>query len=695
MGFLVDLVIGIVPKRIVVGCSMDAAESSLLKFLQKQNLLLKNLPEDVAFQPPLMESLEAEGYINSVNCLSCFYEKLGFPIFSLTKTSIATSVLLFDSPRLECIPTWRWSQYRSFPIEATEEKIRIAVSNPFDTDWVKSLSFELGKKVEIEVTLDSHVKAVLAARNHKQIDIELPDSPTLQPQVQEEANLTHSDPSAAPVVKLVDRIFTESIERGASDIHISPEQSDTHVRIRVDGLLQPLLTVPRGFHAATISRIKLLGSMDIAEKRKPQDGRLRLKTGSGSKDLRISSAPTAHGENIVIRILGGEKAQLDFSSLGMPNTIEEQFYRMLSTTSRVVLVTGPTGSGKTSTLYSALQWKNDGKHNIITIEDPIEYRIAGISQIQVNPKIDLSFAEGLRSILRQDPDVIMIGEIRDGETATIAMQSAQTGHLVLSTLHTNSAAAAITRLIDLGVPPFIVSSSLGGIVAQRLVRKKCTCTYTQDCEECHGTGYKGRTAIYSIIEINDEMREAIHRGASENEIETIAAKSGFVSLYDAAKKLVEDGITTNEEIDRVIGTKPQKQKPSPAKAQTSGLKKTKLLLVEDDPDTRWVMAQVFRDHLYDVIEAEDGIDGVKKVYDEVPDVIVSDLMMPKMNGLEFVQKLKNDNQTKSIPVLMLTAAGSEDNEIKSFGHGADDFVSKGSDVKILLARVQRLLSPRI
>lgn len=674
---------------------MDAAESSLLKFLQKQNLLLKNIPEDIEFKPPILESLEIEGYINPSECLKCFHEKLGFKIYTLTKSSIASAVLLFDSPRLENIPSWRWSQYRSFPIEVTDDKFRIAVSNPFDTDWVKALSFDLDKKIEIEVVLDSHVRAVLAARNHKQIDIELPESPTPQPTAQEETNLSITDPSAAPVVKLVDKIFTEAIDRGASDIHISPEQHDTHVRIRVDGLLQPLLTVPKGFHLATISRIKLLGSMDIAEKRKPQDGRLRLKTGSGTKDLRISSAPTAHGENIVIRVLGGEKADSDFSSLGMPSDIEEKFKRMLSTTSRVVLVTGPTGSGKTSTLYSALQWKNDGKHNIITIEDPIEYRIQGISQIQVNPKIDLDFAEGLRSILRQDPDVIMIGEIRDGETATIAMQSAQTGHLVLSTLHTNSAASAITRLIDLGVPPFIISSSLGGVIAQRLVRKRCKCTNSQECPECNGTGYKGRTAIYSVIEITDEIRDAIHRGVSENEIEALAAHSGFVSLYDAAKKLVEDGVTTHEEIERVIGAGPSRQKVTQAPVQSSGLKKTKLLLVEDDPDTRWVMAQVFRDHLYDVIEAEDGIDGVKKVYDEVPDVIVSDLMMPKMNGLEFVQKLKNDNQTKAIPVLMLTAAGSEDNEIKSFGHGADDFVSKGSDVKILLARVQRLLSPRI
>lgn len=653
----------------------------LLKFLEKEGLLTKSVEE-------LPENLRE---VCDDNLLAKkLSEKLRVPLFTISKSLLPSLVLLFDSVKFSEVPLSKWVEAGSFPVEASEKRVCVAVFNPFDLEWKNFLEFEIGSRIETVIASYSHVKAVLAARDRSDFDFELPDE-TKTEVIKEEAPVDAKGHEAAPIVKLVDKILRESIERHASDIHISPEQDGSPVRIRVDGLLQLLLTIPSGFHPAVVSRIKLLGGMDIAEKRRPQDGRLRIKAGETTKDLRLSTVPTQYGENLVIRVLGGEFQSITFDSLGMPEEIQVRLKKILSGTSRVILVTGPTGSGKSSTLYAALQYKNDGTHNIITIEDPVEYRIQGITQIQVNSKVELGFADGLRSVLRQDPDVIMIGEIRDGETATIAMQSAQTGHLVLSTLHTNSAPAAITRLIDMGVPGFVVAASLGGILAQRLVRKLCTCNKATECDQCHGTGFAGRTAVYSVLEITDEIRDAIHNNLPENEIEKLARSLGYISLQEAGEEILRRGITTKEEILRVLGDLPRLELKNEAK---TGLKKTKLLLVEDDPDTRWIMSEVFKEQLFEVKTAENGVDGIQKVYEEIPDIIVADLMMPKMSGLELVQRLKSDPRTNKIPVLILTAAGSEENEMTSFGHGVDDFVAKGSDVKILLARVQRLVSMR-
>lgn len=654
----------------------------LLKFIEKEGLLNKTVTE---------LPLDIREICDDQLVSKKLSEKLGIPLFSLSKGLLSSLVLLFDSVKFSEIPLSKWIDAGSFPVEASERRVCVAVFNPFDLEWKNFLEFEIGCRVEIVLASYSHVKAVHAARDRNDFDFELPDEKKTEI-IKEEAPVDSNNHEAAPIVKLVDKILRESIERHASDIHISPEQDGSPVRIRVDGLLQLLLTIPAGFHPAVVSRIKLLGGMDIAEKRRPQDGRLRIKASNATKDLRLSTVPTQYGENLVIRVLGGEFQSINFDSLGMPSEIQDRLKTMLKGTSRVILVTGPTGSGKSSTLYAALQYKNDGSHNIITIEDPVEYRLQGITQIQVNSKVELGFAEGLRSVLRQDPDVIMVGEIRDGETATIAMQSAQTGHLVLSTLHTNSAPAPITRLIDMGVPGFVVAASLGGILAQRLVRKLCTCNKATECEQCHGTGFAGRTAVYSILEITDEIRDAIHNNLPEHEIERLARSHGYISLQEAGQELLKNGVTTKEELIRVLGDLPKLDLQTEEKKI---LKKTKLLLVEDDPDTRWIMNEVFKEQLFDVTLAENGLEGVQKVYEELPDVIVADLMMPKMSGLELVQKLKSDPRTQNIPILILTAAGTDENEVLSFGHGVDDFVAKGSDIKILLARVQRLVSMRV
>jgi type II secretory ATPase GspE/PulE/Tfp pilus assembly ATPase PilB-like protein len=364
---------------------------------------------------------------------------------------------------------------------SSNSTLTVAFANPLDHDSQRAIEFETDLRVKVAIASEEHIQCCLSRKlpdiesefrnflaHNQDSEISLSASTT-----QLESNLVANDKDDASVIRLVNRILAEGVQANASDIHISPEREQLEVRIRVDGILRPLLAIPSKLQAAVSSRIKLLAGMDISEKRRSQDGRLRIKTPLGPRDLRLSSIPTANGENIVIRILSSDLGQISFDSLGLQPTEQTQLKRALTGSSRVVLVTGPTGSGKTSTLYASLISLKDGKTNIITIEDPIEYRIAGLNQTQVNTKIGVSFAEGLRAVLRQDPDVVMVGEIRDHETAQIAFQAAQTGRLVLSALHTNSASATVVRLRDIGLPSYIIASSLGAILAQRLVRKLC------------------------------------------------------------------------------------------------------------------------------------------------------------------------------------------------------------------------------
>ncbi len=386
------------------------------------------------------------------------------------------------------------------------------------------------------------------------------------------------DTSDAPIIKLVNHILSQSIKARASDIHIEPYQDSFKVRYRIDGILYDLLTPPKWIQAALISRIKVMAKLNIAEKRLPQDGRLDIKIGAQDIDVRVSTIPTQFGERVVLRLLNKTSAVFDLPEIGLSPDRLALLKELVQSPNGIILNTGPTGSGKTTTLYAILTTINKPDINIITIEDPVEYQIKGISQIQVNPKIDLTFARGLRSIVRQDPDVILIGEIRDKETADIAVQSALTGHLVFSTLHTNDSASAITRLVDIGVEPFLISSSLIAVIAQRLLRTLCNdCkeAYRPDdlafksigmdperyrdrrvyrargCENCFHTGHKGRNAIFEIMVLNEELRSLILKSYDSNAIKKRALEMNMLSLrQDGIQKLL-NGVTTIEEVFRV------------------------------------------------------------------------------------------------------------------------------------------------
>jgi len=355
----------------------------------------------------------------------------------------------------------------------------------------------------------------------------------------------------APIIRMLNALLTQAARNGASDIHIEPYERHSSVRFRVDGTLREVVQPHRALHAALISRLKIMAELDIAEKRLPQDGRIGLRIGTRSVDVRVSTLPSAHGERAVLRLLDKSESQLSLASVGMTGDTLERFLGLIAQPHGILLVTGPTGSGKTTTLYAALSRLDAHTRNIMTVEDPIEYELPGIGQTQVNPRIDLDFARALRALLRQDPDVIMIGEIRDQETAQIAIQASLTGHLVLATLHTNDAASAITRLTDMGVEPFLLSSSLLGVLAQRLVRKLCPACGGSGCEACGRTGYQGRTGIFELMGVNEPLRALVHNRASEAEIRTAALAAGMRLMRDDGERLVREGITSREELIRV------------------------------------------------------------------------------------------------------------------------------------------------
>ena len=355
----------------------------------------------------------------------------------------------------------------------------------------------------------------------------------------------------APIIRMLNALLTQAARDGASDIHIEPYERHSSVRFRVDGTLRDVVQPNRALHAALISRLKIMAELDISEKRLPQDGRISLRIGTRAVDVRVSTLPSAHGERAVLRLLDKSGGKLSLESVGMQGEVLARFEQLVAQPHGIILVTGPTGSGKTTTLYAALQRLDTRGQNIMTVEDPIEYELAGVGQTQVNAKIDLDFAKALRAILRQDPDVIMIGEIRDLETAQIAIQASLTGHLVLATLHTNDAASAVTRLTDMGIEPFLLSSSLLGVLAQRLLRKLCPSCYGAGCSACGQTGYQGRTGVFELLVTTDAIRAQIHHKASEADIRTAAIEGGMTLMRIDGERLVQAGITSRQELVRV------------------------------------------------------------------------------------------------------------------------------------------------
>ena len=466
--------------------------------------------------------------------------------------------------------------------EVGEQSVQVLYHSQLDPLTLSEVRRITGRPITLSETSEQQFEALLAQtyeRNSDQamammegVSNEL-DLDQLAETIEPEDLLEAEDD--APIIRLINAILSEAIKINASDIHIESFENRMRVRFRVDGVLREILAPPRNIAPLVMSRIKVMSKMDIAEKRIPQDGRISLRVAGRSVDVRVSTLPSGHGERIVLRLLDKQAGRLDLQHLGMDPRNTETLDKLLHRPHGIILVTGPTGSGKTTTLYAGLTRLNDKVRNILTVEDPIEYYLDGIGQTQVNTKVEMTFARGLRAILRQDPDVVMIGEIRDLETASIAVQASLTGHLVLSTLHTNTAIGAVTRLRDMGVEPFLLASSLIGVLAQRLVRRLCPdCKETHaaiesecewldadsnnppqiyrpvGCDKCNQLGYVGRTGVYELVPVDDHLQQMIHDGEGEQAMEKYARKFSR-SLRQDGQRLVLDGVTSLEEVLRV------------------------------------------------------------------------------------------------------------------------------------------------
>jgi general secretion pathway protein E len=470
------------------------------------------------------------------------------------------------------------------PLRKENGTIIAATSEPLNLSTVDDLSALLGADISLCLTSSEKILDMLNLLHSEDMnkaeetvqEMEEEDLSFLAAELDEPTDLLEVTDDA-PIIRLVNSLLSQAIRERASDIHIEPFEKEMIARFRIDGILYNILTIQKRFQASVASRVKIMSGLNIAEKRLPQDGGMRIKIGGKDVDIRVSIVPTAFGERIVLRLLYRESALLPLDQIGFAGETLTRFNELIERPHGIVLVTGPTGSGKTTTLYASLSKINSPDKNIITIEDPVEYQLKGIGQIQVNAKIQLTFAAGLRSVLRQDPDVILVGEIRDSETAEIAIQAALTGHLVFSTLHTNDSAGAVTRLIDMKIEPFLISSSVMGILAQRLVRvlcKECREPYTitpgeiaeleiknvaagataykaKGCEACFQTGYFGRSAIYELLSVDDEMRQMIMKNSDASMIKALAIEKGMRTLrQDGAAKVLE-GITSVDEVVRV------------------------------------------------------------------------------------------------------------------------------------------------
>ena len=723
----------------------------------------------------------------------------------------------------ELVPEALARKYRIVPLAITDSVLDIATADPHDLDCEKTLAFALGRTIRMslgspiklverideiyrpENAVEKILEGVTGKYELESISDEVP---------QDDLDLSPDRAAERPVIRLVDHIVAEGIASRASDIHLEPEEGGVAVRYRIDGVLRQTMNLPRAAGLPLVSRIKIMAGLDIADRLRPQDGRARVAVGGARIDLRVSTLPASNGEKVVIRILDQRATVLSLDAMGLNPDEHARIRQLTNTREGIVLVTGPTGSGKTTSLYSMIRAIQARGVNIVTIEDPVEYRLQGIVQVQVNEKAGLNFSSALRSILRQDPDVVLIGEIRDREAAQIALQASLTGHLVLSTLHTIDAASSITRLVDIGIETYKIATALKGIVAQRLLRRLClvcrepateplpdrmkkyfeggeTLYKAVGCPECSQTGYRGRLAITEVLLVTPEVERRISDGESADKITEAAREGGMHSLFESGVLHSKAGTTTVDELLRVceipveggrvssavrladlqsppeggatisprretpnpstrarpahdtptqgpvtnvpgVTAVPRRDTPTsappmhspsqpavrvpgmtyrntpkstptvqafndafeliedpPAGARTAIA--TTVLLVEDEESLRRVVRDLLEREGFTVTEAADGVSALDEIDRSAPDIVVLDLNLPLLDGYGVLAHLRSRPATQNLPVLVLTAKGDEDSEVRVFEFGANDFLTKPFRPRALSARLHALL----
>jgi type II secretory ATPase GspE/PulE/Tfp pilus assembly ATPase PilB-like protein/CheY-like chemotaxis protein len=725
---------------------------------------LKALRDEAGPAASVWELLVKRKLASDEQILGAIAARFRFPVAELSKLD----------PKLNTtVPEQLARRFNVVPVRQTDSYLEVATANPFDIDAEKMLAFATGREVRMLLGSPSKIRDKLDEL-YRETETAVSrllegmggDFEVEQLKEEEEANAASEEQaSQRPILRLVDTMIADGITNRASDIHVEPIEGGVVVRYRIDGVLRQMMKIPKSAGVPLISRIKIMSKLDIADRLRPQDGRARVSVNGEAVDLRVSTLPASHGEKVVIRVLNQKATTLALDSLGLAEDEQKAIRSLLGYKEGIILVTGPTGSGKTTTLYSALRAVQGTGVNIVTVEDPVEYRLGeNIVQVQVNEKAGLTFASALRSILRQDPDVVLVGEIRDKETAQIALQASLTGHLVLSTLHTNDAPNTVTRLVDIGMEAYKIAPALRGIVAQRLMRRLCkncsqeatepvperlarfvtpgvTLYQGVGCSECSMTGYRGRFSIVEVLTMTPELERIIAAGATAEKIAEAARRAGMRSLWGSGLRHVLAGESTFEELLRVtdVPREDEAEPAEPASPRRTGRGKSAappaapaaaatapapvsalaelsmdmelldepagdngevargrgqgacVLLVEDEEQLRRVMKDLLQREGYQVAEARDGVQALDEVDRFAPDVIILDLNLPGLDGYGVLQQLRSRPATRDIPVMVLTAKGDEDNEVRVFELGADDFVTKPFRARSLTARLEAVL----
>ena len=716
----------------------------------------------------LWEELVRRRVVTDQQILEALAGRFRFPVADLS---------LLDPKIKDTFAETHVRRFNVLPLRISDSHIEVATANPFDIDAEKMLAFATGREVRLQLASPARIREKLDDLYRSDSVVArllsgMAEAEVHQVADDEEIAVSAEEASHAPIIRLVDTMLADGVASRASDVHVEPVDGGVVVRYRIDGVLRQVMKIPRSAGLPLISRIKIMSGLDIADRRRPQDGRARVVVNGKPIDLRVSTLPASGGEKVVIRILNTQSTVLSLESLGLLDEERATIERLLDHKEGILLVTGPTGSGKTTTLYSALRVIQSEGVNIVTVEDPVEYKLGeNIVQVQVHEKAGLTFASALRSILRQDPDVVLIGEIRDQETAQIAVQASLTGHLVLSTLHTNDAANSVTRLLDMGTEAYKLGSALRGVLAQRLMRRLCrSCSEPSDgtevpkrlkrfvpdgvqlkravgCADCASTGYHGRFAIVEILTVTPEIERLIGQSATADRIAEVARAEGMRPLWESGLRHVLSGETTVEELLRVTDVPDEVRRPSrpeptvppaagaaPAPAspplpqqQAPGVpygsipitevsldldlldeleaansgsapadeprgKGATVLLVEDEDPLRRVMKDLLEREGYTVAEARDGIQALDQVDRHAPDIIMLDLNLPGLDGYGVLAQLRSRPATRRIPIIVLTAKGDEDNEVRVFELGADDFLTKPFRARALSARLEAVLA---
>ena len=645
-----------------------------------------------------------------------------------------------DKFALSLVPEKICRKHGLIPVKVLDAEIKVAMADPADLTAQADVEALTGRRVLPQFCLPREVEACMEQLFSSDTVIFDLLSKVEAPEeilVLGEKNSGDSQDASvtSPVIKLVNSIISQAYRKGSSDIHIEHEEKSSHVRIRVDGELKNVMRLPRHIAVgAVVSRIKIMSDLDVSNHFIPQDGRTKLRIGSAEVGLRVSTLPTSFGEKVVMRILDQRAAKVPFEKLGFAPEVVSGLDKCLTSTQGIILVTGPTGSGKTTTLYSVLNKVKSERTNVVTVEDPIEYKLPGINQVQVNEKQGLSFAAVLRSVLRQDPDIIMVGEIRDKETADIAFQAAMTGHLVLSTLHTNDTVATLSRLVDMGVDRFKISPGLLAITAQRLVRRLCplcrqqvpaaeaspailqalaahglekTCYRAVGCKSCEMSGYAGRTSIVELLLINGKVKELINNNATAEDITRAAIETcALRTMTRDALWNMATGQADLKEVEPYLKLeKDQGARPAPAPAAPAAAVpaaqtpspampagKPRVMVADDDPVMRMLLKKFIENSGYEAIEAADGEEALTKIAEgPAPDLLISDINMPRMNGYDLVKGVRGALGLLDLPVIMLTTESSDKSQELAFQMGADDYVMKPFKGPLVMARVTAAL----